>query len=222
MIAGAAVLGIALLFVPGPARAELAVPERDPQAVRVAVKEVLARPEFGPVRLTPVQRLQRWVAERIQSLLNSLAGGTRGTALTGLVVVAGLVALAAVALRFARGVTRDPSHSIRGPVMPRRTGADWRAEAAELERAGRWSAALRCRYRALVADLADGGVVEEVAGRTAGEYRSDVGSALPQAAADFAGATELFERAWYGNRPTGSDESERFRGLAERVLELAR
>src|SRR4029450_4451834 len=59
-------------------------------------------------------------------------------------------------------------------------------------------AALRSRYRALAPDLASRGLVEEVPGRTAGEYRRQVGRALPEAATDFAGATELFEVAWYG------------------------
>ena len=35
-------------------------------------------------------------------------------------------------------------------------------------------------------------------------------------------AAELFDRAWYGNRPTGPEEAERFRELARRVEEQAR
>ena len=42
---------------------------------------------------------------------------------------------------------------------------------------------------------------------------------MPEAGAAFGGASELFERAWYGNRPTGPTESERFRALADQVLE---
>jgi hypothetical protein len=52
--------------------------------------------------------------------------------------------------------------------------------------------------------LAARGLVEEVPGRTAGEYRREVGRAVPAAAADFAGATELFEVAWYGRSDTGA------------------
>jgi hypothetical protein len=64
-------------------------------------------------------------------------------------------------------------------------------------------------------------VVEEVPGRTSGEYRGEVGRNLPTSADAFAGATELFERAWYGRRPTGADDAARFRDLARRVLEGA-
>jgi Domain of unknown function (DUF4129) len=45
-----------------------------------------------------------------------------------------------------------------------------------------------------------------------------VAEAAPAVAAPFSGATELFERAWYGDRPTGRDEADRFRGLADEVL----
>ena len=55
-------------------------------------------------------------------------------------------------------------------------------------------------------------------GRTPGEYRRDVARALPALADDFAGATELFERAWYGNEDTGRSENEQFRACADRVI----
>ena len=54
--------------------------------------------------------------------------------------------------------------------------------------------------------------------RTAGEYRAEVAETVPGVASEFAGATELFERAWYGNRPTGADEAAHFRDLETRVL----
>jgi hypothetical protein len=40
-------------------------------------------------------------------------------------------------------------------------------------------------------------------------------------AAEFGGATELFERAWYGDRPTGAHENARFRELADQVVDRA-
>jgi hypothetical protein len=70
----------------------------------------------------------------------------------------------------------------------------------------------------LVADLAARGVIEEIPGRTAGEYRVEVTEAAPRVGPEFAGATELFERAWYGSRPTGAEEAAQFRDLEQRVL----
>ncbi len=131
------------------------------------------------------------------------------------VAVAGVVWVSA---RFARGVTRDPGRGVAAVAVARRGAAEWRADAEAAERAGQWRQALRCRYRALVAELADRGLVEEVAGRTAGEYRVELATSAPSAAPSFAGATELFERAWYSGWPTGEAEAARFRGLADEVL----
>ncbi len=99
----------------------------------------------------------------------------------------------------------------------RRPVAAWDADATRFEAEGRWRDALRCRYRSLVASLARAGVVDEVPGRTAGEYRAVVGQTRPSVAEPFAGATDLFERAWYGNEETGPDDTSSFRRLAERV-----
>jgi hypothetical protein len=78
---------------------------------------------------------------------------------------------------------------------------------------------VRCRYRALVAELAARGLVDEVPGRTAGEYRGEVRRNLPDAAGDFAGATELFELAWYGRGDTDAQQASRLRELSGRVLQ---
>ena len=120
--------------------------------------------------------------------------------------------------RFARSMTPDPGRAMTAPAVPRRSARDWRAEAEALEGAGEWRPALRARYRSLVADLAARGLLDEVPGRTAGEYRVEVAAAVPRVASEFAGATELFERAWYGSRPTGADEAAHFRDLEQRVL----
>jgi hypothetical protein len=200
---------------------ELPVPTRDPQQVREVVREVLARPEFRPPERSLVERAYDWVLEAIGRLLGAIArsgaGGIVGLVLLAL-VLAGVGVLVA---RFSRGLT--PSAEVAAvPVGRRRSAADWRADAEAQERAGAWREAVRSRYRALVADLAARGLVEEVPGRTAGEYRREVGRAVPAAAADFAGATELFEVAWYGRSDTGAREAAHLRDLSDRVLRRAR
>jgi len=200
---------------------ELPVPTRDPQQVREVVREVLARPEFRPPERSLVERAYDWVLEAIGRLLGAIArsgaGGIVGLVLLAL-VLAGVGVLVA---RFSRGLT--PSAEVAAvPVGRRRSAADWRADAEAQERAGAWREAVRSRYRALVADLAAHGLVEEVPGRTAGEYRREVGQAVPAAAADFAGATELFEVAWYGRSDTGAREAAHLRDLSDRVLRRAR
>ncbi len=198
--------------------ADLPPPERSPGAVRDAIGEVLARAEYQRPSPGLIQRLRQAVVDFIERMLGALVGGGRGTVIAYVILAAAILAILFVATRFARGMTRDPGRGVSSVAIPRRGAADWRADAEAAERAGQWRQALRCRYRALVAELADRGLVEEVAGRTAGEYRTEMADAAPGVSAPFAGATELFERAWYGDEPTGRDDAARFRGLADEVL----
>ena len=214
---GALVVGLAGIAL-GAGQGELPVPDRDPQQVREVVREVLARPEFRPVERSLVERVRDWVLEMVGRLLGAIAGSGAG-GIVGLVLLAlVLVGVGVLVARFSRGLTPSAEVTAAVPVGRRRSAAAWRADAEAQERAGAWREAVRSRYRALVADLASQGLVEEVPGRTAGEYRREVGRALPEVAADFAGATELFEVAWYGRSGTGADEAAHLRDLSDRVL----
>jgi hypothetical protein len=197
---------------------DLPVPRRDPGEVREATRRVLRRAEFQPAQRTPLEVAWEWLLERLGILLGQLAAGGAGSILGLLLVLLILAAVAFVAVRFALGVTADPAADAALPAVPRRAPASWRAEAEAHERAGEWRQAVRCRYRALVAELALRGLVDEVPGRTAGEYRGEVRRNAPVVADDFAGATELFELAWYARWPTGRDDAGRLRALSDRVL----
>jgi hypothetical protein len=198
--------------------ARLPVPERDPEQVRRVVREVLARPEYQIRKPSGFNRVLEWLWDRLADLLSGLSGSGGGS-LIGLVLftlILGLLGLLLV--RFARGFSRDPELAAAVPASRLRPPADWLAEAGQREAKGDWRGGLRCRYRALVAGLGARGVLDEVPGTTAGEYRLQVAGNAPAVGHAFAGATELFELAWYGNRPTGPPESARFRDLAERVM----
>jgi hypothetical protein len=210
------------MLLPGQEQGGLRVPVRDPQEVREVVREVLSRPEFRPPERSLMERLLDWALEAIGRLLAALGGSGAG-GIVGLVLLAlVLVGVGILAARFSRGLTPSPEVAAAVAGGRRRSAAEWRAEAEAQERTGAWREAVRSRYRALVADLAARGLVEEVPGRTAGEYRREVGRALPAAASDFAGATELFEVAWYGRADTGPPEAAHLRDLSDRVLQRAR
>jgi hypothetical protein len=200
---------------------DLPVPTHDPGQVRRTAEEVLSRPEFRQATPSLLSRLWTWVLAHIGELLSRLLD-TRAGSLIGLLMFLLILAAVVLTIRFTRGMTQDPRVAAAIPDTPRRSAEEWRREAEAHERAGEWRHALRCRYRALVAELAGRGLVEETAGRTAGEYRAEVERNLPAAAEAFAGATWLFERAWYGRIPMGAGELTQFRGLAGRVLEGAR
>ncbi|HUQ63724.1 MAG TPA: DUF4129 domain-containing protein [Acidimicrobiales bacterium] len=214
------VVALALSFAGSAAATpgELPVPEHSASDARAAADDVLDRPEFKQPTPTILQRIRTWIAEQLARLFGRLVAGGAASILAWLILAAALGVIAFFIFRFARGVTTDAtSRTVSAPARLR-TAEDWRAEAVAHEKQGEWRAGLRCRYRALVADLAQRGLVDEVPGRTTGEYRSEVGQNVPKVAPEFGGATELFEAAWYGNRPTGEEESGRFRELAEHVL----
>jgi len=202
------------------------VPLHDPIQVRSAARAILRRAEFQPAKRSWWSAAWNWLLREVAKLLGRLLGLAGGSGampwlvVAVLAVVVGLMAVAAV-----RAWSRLPAGPSTRVVVTAstagRSAIDWWAEAARHERDGRWRDALRCKYRALVADLAGRGVVEEVPGGTAGEYRSVVQASIPAVAADFSGATDLFEGAWYGNRPTAQADQTHFDELARRVLATA-
>jgi hypothetical protein len=193
--------------------------------IRRRARDILSRPEFQAKPKSLYQRVLDFVADRTGRVLELLLGGGRSSAVGWIIVVAVLVAVGFLVVRLVRNrMAAGPSSRPDDPVVtePRRPAADWRAAALAHEQRGEWRLALRCRYRALIADLAGRGVVEEIPGRTAGEYRDEVRLSSPEAAEPFGTATRLFERAWYGNVPTDSDQAGELRHLADAILERAR
>jgi Domain of unknown function (DUF4129) len=196
-----------------------------PDAVHQAVRRILARPEFQPTPESPVTTLRRWVLRQLGRLLDDLLGGGRFGVIGALLALAVLGGLVVIIVSAVRGTAANPVRAGFNVSGPRRPAAHWLADAAACEALGDWRGALRCRYRALIAELAQRGLIEEVPGRTTGEYRVAVGEALPASADLFAGATELFEVAWYGDNPdhpTDAAVAARFRHLADGVRAGAR
>jgi len=210
--------------VSAPARlaGELPVPDQDPSTSDQKADDILGRQEFQRAQPGVFQRILTWLGDEVGTVLAGLFTGGSGAAVSWAILAVVLTVVALIVFRVARTVQAEPIRS--GPEMQvevRRSPIEWRREAEACEARGEWKAALRCRYRALVADLVARRVVRDLAGHTTGEYRADVAVALPAAAAEFAGASELFERAWYGDRPTGPEENARFQELAAVVVDRA-
>lgn len=201
--------------------AELQIPTTSAEEIRRATEAVLSRPEFRDAAPTWWQRAWRAVLDFIAELIDTIGAGDRGSVIGTVVLV--LVALAAAALivRFTRTVRRDRPTMVAVDDQLGRSPADWAAEADEHATHGRWREAVRCRYRQLLAELASAHLVEEVAGRTAGEYLQAVAADLPDAAADFAEVTRRFETAWYGHAAVTAAEYQAHVDVAGRVAHAA-
>lgn len=199
-------------------------PSVPPDRARERAKEILSKPEYQPPPKTWLDRLLEWIGEHLGGAIGSLFG-TGGSVFAWILLVV-LMGAAGFLISRIRGSgqwrrTIEPD-GVDIEVEVRRTVTEWRREAERLEAEGKWKEALRARYRELIGRLIEDEVVRDVPGRTTGEYRFEVARNAPGVAGEFSGATELFDRAWYGDRPTGPDENKRFRELASVVLGGAR
>jgi Domain of unknown function (DUF4129) len=206
----------------------------DPDQARQQAHDVLGRSEFRPHESLLQQirdsRIYRWIADHMPDLHFTGGGGGQNGLLAALGTILELVLLVGLAglliwlvLRLAHRWQRRPAldgdeTSVEtDTVEPPRPAGYWRAEAERLEAAGQWREALRARYRELIADLATAGIIEEIPGRTAGEYRTDLAAGRPSDGPAFDAATGLFEGAWYGGEATGPDQARRFRELVTAI-----
>jgi hypothetical protein len=221
----ALVLVIALACTTGVAAAapaELPMPSgpsADPAGVRQQAQQILSQPEYQPPPKSLTQQISDKIRELLGNFLQTVAGGGSGS-IVGIVIIALLLGVVAFFIVWSvRGIQRGtaPAPAVEISVDVRRSAREWLAEAERLESEGQWKEALRCRYRALAADLVERKVVPDIPGRTVGEHRTDVRVASPAASPSFDEAAELFELAWYGDRPTGADENARFRSMADAV-----
>jgi len=208
------------------------VPTHDPEDVRRIADEVLARSAFDAPERPLLRRAVDWVLRQLERLFGGDpdrgldvepgAGGSGGSTLFTVVVLLLAVAAVVLVVRALRGTwrrgRRAEPEALDVDVEGRRTAQAWDAIAQRLEAEGRWKEAMRARFGSLVERLVDRGLVADVAGRTTGELRVDVRSSLPEVADAFADAADLFDRAWYGDLPTGPSEAERFTREAELVL----
>jgi hypothetical protein len=200
----------------------LPVPVQSPATSHDKAKQILAQPQFRKAQPGLVAQALRAIADGIAWVIAHLAASGSGAVVAWLVLGAVVGLIAVVAVRVGRTVQRVPERpELPAAIEVRRTPGEWRSEAEAFEARGDWKEGLRCRYRGLVAELIAANLVRDLPGRTTGELRADLGSSLPDAQPDFSGAAELFERAWYGDRPTGAAESARFEQLASNVVAAA-
>jgi hypothetical protein len=204
-----------LLLRSGPG--DLPTPTEGADEARRRAEQILARPELRPADRTLLQQFFDIIGRAFRRLLEAAGAGSGLVAWIVMVCVAAAVAL--VLFLVIRTLARDPVIE-RGVEVDRvgRPATEWRTEAAHHEAAGAWRDALRCHWRALVADLAARGLVEEVPGRTTGEYRRLVADTVPGAATTFSGATGLFELAWYAASDVHEADVAEQRRLGAEVL----
>lgn len=201
----------------------LPAPDIDANEARERADSIMARSEFSSSE-SILERLSRWLDELFTGLFDALAGGGAGT-VVGIVILGGLVVgLVWVIAQWQPGGRRTRS-TLTLDVTVDRAGEselwgapEWQAESVRLAGLGRFDDAIRARYRALLAELFAAGLLDDVAGRTAGEYRRELAAAVPGVASTFDDLTGQFELVWYGPGDATAADLERFGVEATRLV----
>ncbi|PWK80992.1 uncharacterized protein DUF4129 [Lentzea atacamensis] len=166
---------------------------------REAAARELSDPAYVSDDPNPLERALDWVLDRLGELLAGAAGMNGITAITIIVVV---VVIIVIVIRLRAGRTTRSGRTRGGEVFDAvLTAAEHRAAADRAAAAGNLAEAVRERFRAVVRELEQRGVLDPRAGRTVDEVAVEAGRALPVLADDLRGAAVQFDDVWYGGRP---------------------
>ena len=201
----------------------------DPTAtdIREKAREILARPEFGDHE-NLFEKILRWLGDLFPDVSFGAGGGPGFLGnLVGFLMVAAIVVVIVLLIRALLQQRRGPKpdrddDELTIEVAEGKDASDWRSDAERFEASGQWRDAMRARYRELVRTLIDDGVLEDLPGRTTGEYQREFIAARPSGAVPFSALTELFEAVWYGGHDTDATDNQRFRSLAAQARESQR
>lgn len=194
-------IGAALTTALWAAAADGAPLDPSRETAREWARRELSDPVYARARPGWLERAVQWLLEQLQSLRGPSFGvpGIR----TGVVLLVLLAAVVALVVLLRRGRLRGPARS--GPTGDVFGGAalsaaEHRRLADEASAAGRWSDAVRERYRAVVRSLEERVVIDERPGRTADEAAREAGARLPQLAGALQRGAGVFDDVCYGDR----------------------
>ncbi|MGI5501102.1 DUF4129 domain-containing protein [Lentzea sp. CA-135723] len=172
------------------------------EAREAAVRE-LSDPAYISGDPNPLQRALDWILERLGALFAG-AGGMSG--ITAITIIVAVVVLIVIIIRLRTGRTGRAlrkSGDVFGSTIL--SAAEHRAAAEKAAAAGDFAEAVRERFRAVVRELEQRGVLDARAGRTVDEVAYEAGQAIPGLAPDLRGAAVQFDDVWYGGRPATAE-----------------
>ncbi|GLZ28802.1 hypothetical protein Lesp02_09920 [Lentzea sp. NBRC 105346] len=194
------------------ARSDVPVDIGPDEARDAAVRE-LADPIYAQARPGWLRQGLEWLLDRLNELLGA-ASGSGGIAL--LIVVLAIVLVVVIRLAGGRiGWAARSSGSVFGSTVL--SAAEHRSAAEAAFASGDFAGAVRERFRALVRELEQRGVLDVRAGRTVDEVASDAGRELPALAGELRAAAVLFDDIWYGGRAASAESYQRVAAVDDRV-----
>jgi len=190
----------------------------DPEDARRLADEILRRADQQPPSDSLIQTVWDWLIERFNSFVAALTFSGAGALVAYIMLAVIAVAVAVVIIRLRRTVERDAKLAFSASAQGRTTPDEWDAAAERAALAGRFDDAIRCRLRSVLAALDASGVLDELDGRTSGEYRSAAKQVLPLRAAEaFDQLADAFDDVWYGDLPADERLNAQAQELARQV-----
>ncbi|MGB6060016.1 MAG: DUF4129 domain-containing protein [Microthrixaceae bacterium] len=213
-------------------RAQLPAEGDSPGQIRDETRQILEGREFSYEK-GYFERFVEWLGRQLGGRSGPSGPGTEvgafgggiGTVVAWVILAIAAAALAFVGYRYFKRRTPKVTKEREAPITAverGRSAREWNSDAERFEAAGEWKQAMRARYRLLVRELIDRGLLPDIVGRTTRELRVEIEKSAPAAADNFDAASTLFELPWYGAEETGPDENQRFRNLATEILETTR
>lgn len=187
---------------PGPAR----------DAARAAAERELANPAYHRDDPSLVQRALTALGRLLEQLLRTASESSPGGYLGLLVLVLVLAALV-TAVRLRVGPLARQGGEATLFVGASRSAADHRRAADTAAARADWDEAVLERFRAVVRDLEERGLIEPRPGATAAEAATEGGRALPGRAEDLVAAARSFSDVRYGGRPATQATEQALRSL---------
>ncbi len=216
----------------------------DPNSINDTANDILSQPEYRVPKPGVVQRSIDWIGDQLQpvadainrflewlaELLNVSAGGASGAGSGGFILGWIVLAIAAAALvwfllrvmprrRLGKRPTTKPTVEQR--TRQRATRKQWLERAAIAEAERDFTGAVRARYRALAAGLADRRELDPDEAVTSGEHLRSFDSG-PHRNDRFARATDQYEWAWFGDRPVDLVDSNEIEEIDRELIDGGR
>lgn len=172
---------------------------------RAAAERELSDPAYAAAQPSFVERIIEWVLARLDELFSGF--GALGTGRTVGLVILALVALTAVVIIRLRAGRIARSGRVWSAVFAETTlsAREHRRLAEEAAARGALDVAIRERFRAIVRELEERGVLDAASGRTVDEIAAQAGQVLPTHAAALRHAAGIFDDVVYGDRPATVD-----------------
>lgn len=194
----------------------LAAPPLDRDGAGDAARRELSKRIYRRPQQSWLVRVLEWIFTRLGRALAKASSVTPG-GLPGLLLLVAIVVALIVVLRLRLGPVRRTDLLTDDRSAPPRSADDYRGEAAAFAATGDWRQALRARFRALIRELEQRGILDQRAGRTAGEIVAEASIAVPAIAAPMRRAADVFNEVWYGNRQATPAAYERMVEVDESV-----